>query len=179
MECLKQFLKAPASHLNELNKIAPALIENSDFASSQKLVESLLSHEILTALDMKYVLGGEKPTDKVLAFVTARVSAVVDALLSNVSSETELETAVQFLVAISSEQDCSLCLEKLAKACFAKVGSTLQVAFVEKYALVYADVLHPALQGIDQTLKPQKMRDLLLQFNSVGQLDFEVKFSGD
>jgi hypothetical protein len=48
MECLTQFLKNPATRLNDLNKIAPQIISQKDFSAFGKVVKALLAHDIVS-----------------------------------------------------------------------------------------------------------------------------------
>ena len=41
MECFQQFVEKPASHLNDLNKIIPELIESMDLEKIQELLGAL------------------------------------------------------------------------------------------------------------------------------------------
>jgi len=67
---LKQFLKEPASHLNDLNKIIPALIDANDIAKAQKLI-CALTPTLVPESDYKYLISSaEQPTDKVVLFIS-------------------------------------------------------------------------------------------------------------
>ena len=56
MECLKPFLKEPASHLNELNQIIPALIDANDISKAQKLIKAV-APTLVPESDYKYLIS--------------------------------------------------------------------------------------------------------------------------
>jgi len=47
MECLKRFIEQPATQLNDLNTIIPAIIDTKDVASAIKIVKALVKADLV------------------------------------------------------------------------------------------------------------------------------------
>ena len=47
MECLKRFLDQPATQLNDLNTIIPAIIDKNDVSAAIKVVKALVKADLV------------------------------------------------------------------------------------------------------------------------------------
>jgi len=47
MECLKRFIDQPATQLNDLNTIIPAIIDKNDVSAAIKLVKALIKADLV------------------------------------------------------------------------------------------------------------------------------------
>jgi hypothetical protein len=47
MECLKRFIDQPATQLNDLNTIIPAIIDKNDVSATIKLVKALIKADLV------------------------------------------------------------------------------------------------------------------------------------
>ena len=97
------------------------------------------------------ISGEHASQDKVISFITQRMRVLLSAVCSAVTLK-NIEEVFDLITPLFEGQSLEViaksCIVELIGSCLQKSGSSLQVAFMERYACMYLDICIPTIAYI-------------------------------